>query len=1008
MLKELLKKLENPNKEYRGIPFWSWNDALEKEELIWQIKQMEEAGLGGYFMHARSGLKTPYFSEEWMDCVETCINEGNKANLGAWIYDENGYPSGFAGGAIPSLGIEYQQKFLKFEVAKKSEIKVTLSTLAIYRTSESYERIDINTLEDDETLLHVYFEVNPYYTDLLDESVVRAFIESTYEIYYEKFHEFFGKGMPGIFTDEPQYGRTAMPWSFVLPEKFKKKYNYDINDFMSALYYKTPSYEKVRYDFWNLVAEMFTQGYAKQMGQWCENHNCSMIGHVLLEEDMRYQTMCSGSAMGFYQYMQIPGIDWLGRDIGNPVIGKQISSVALQLDKKLVLSEMFAAAGWNTSFEDLKRIAEWQYSMGINLICAHLEAYSLKGSRKRDHPPGMFYQTPWWGEYRKFNEYFARLGMLLTEGESKTRIVVIHPLRSAWIMMEESCYSGVPNEELKCLDSEFEHISNLLSELHFDYHYGDEDIISKMGSVENGKFIIGKCEYDAVIIPPSISLDEATAKLLKEFIVSGGKVFRFDQFPHLIAGICSEELRMLKDSSMVLQMKATDIDKKLSEIVEKDILILDKNQNHIAKMLHKVTFYDDGKVFFIVNSNSKTNYDTVIGFKGSGICYIVDLENCKFVQIPVREEKEYRFIELQFAPSQSYVILVTDSLDKKPELIGNMLKKTQNVELKNEWNMKLNEYNAITLDYCKVKVNQGEWSQQRPVISIQKELLDLEQSVDIKLEYTVYSKSDFPTERELFLVVEDMKKYSIQVNGICLEQEIAGWWKDKSFRKIDISGSLVKGINSIVLNTCFSNSPETIERIEKAKAFEAEANMLTFDTEIESIYLVGDFIVKSEQGFDAIKKNALVSLGELYLEIPESNSFKGDITSNGYPFYSGSIVLEQEINLTNIDSYKRILFKMNRPNAALSKLKINGNEVKTFLWAPYEIDIKPFAQAGSNNIELELTSTDRNLFGPHHHPNGELSIVGPQQFTDKEGWHDNYCFVKFGIEGNAFLFFEEL
>ena len=33
-------------------PFWSWNDKLEKAELVHQIEQMKNNGIEGFFMHA--------------------------------------------------------------------------------------------------------------------------------------------------------------------------------------------------------------------------------------------------------------------------------------------------------------------------------------------------------------------------------------------------------------------------------------------------------------------------------------------------------------------------------------------------------------------------------------------------------------------------------------------------------------------------------------------------------------------------------------------------------------------------------------------------------------------------------------------------------------------------------------------------------------------------------------------------------------------------------------------
>ena len=98
------KKYENPPKEFRAVPFWSWNDRLEPELIRYQIGQMDEAGLGGYFMHARTGLATGYMGEDWMKAIETGIDEGKKHGMSAWGYDEEGYPSGYAGGAVQAAG----------------------------------------------------------------------------------------------------------------------------------------------------------------------------------------------------------------------------------------------------------------------------------------------------------------------------------------------------------------------------------------------------------------------------------------------------------------------------------------------------------------------------------------------------------------------------------------------------------------------------------------------------------------------------------------------------------------------------------------------------------------------------------------------------------------------------------------------------------------------------------------------------------------------------------------
>ena len=70
---QFLKGLEKDPATYQSVPFWSWNDKLNKDTLVEQIDWMKDNGIGGFFMHARGGLRTPYLSEEWMQCADACI-----------------------------------------------------------------------------------------------------------------------------------------------------------------------------------------------------------------------------------------------------------------------------------------------------------------------------------------------------------------------------------------------------------------------------------------------------------------------------------------------------------------------------------------------------------------------------------------------------------------------------------------------------------------------------------------------------------------------------------------------------------------------------------------------------------------------------------------------------------------------------------------------------------------------------------------------------------------------
>ena len=49
-------------------------------------------------MHARGGLKTEYLGEKWFSCIKACGVKAKDLDMQAYAYDENGWPSGFAGG----------------------------------------------------------------------------------------------------------------------------------------------------------------------------------------------------------------------------------------------------------------------------------------------------------------------------------------------------------------------------------------------------------------------------------------------------------------------------------------------------------------------------------------------------------------------------------------------------------------------------------------------------------------------------------------------------------------------------------------------------------------------------------------------------------------------------------------------------------------------------------------------------------------------------------------------
>ena len=1003
--------LSSPNLQYRGVPFWSWNDDITPEEARRQIRDLAAAGFGGFFIHARSGLKTPYMGDTWMDCIEACVEESRLVGIKTWLYDENGYPSGFAGGNVPKRGLPFQQKHLHFEKIPAGDCVASAFLLGHFRCVGHGERVDPAMLAPEEPVLRATFSVNPYYSDLLNPDATSVFIEESYEPYYCRFGQYFGKEISGIFTDEPQLGRTGMPWSHVLPAYFLKRYGYDLLDKLSALSMKTEGFETVRHDYWQCVTDLFINGYIAPLRQWCDDHHCLLTGHVLLEEDIRRQILSSGSAMAMYRHMHIPGVDWLGRNTGNPFLLRQVVSVAAQTGSPLVLSEMFAAAGWNTTPEELKHIAEWQYAFGINLLCAHLYAYSISGNRKKDHPPVISFQANWWEAIRPLNDHLARLGQLLSEGVREAELLVVHPLRGGWATLDASCSEHETNPDMQALEEAGIALENALSHAWVDHDYADEGMLEELGRVESEWLHVGAQRYRVVLIPETTVLEEKTIRMLNTFAGKGGVIWRMGEMPcvaRLPAGDEAESARQQLTSASV-QMKDTCALLAAARAAGLAPFSVERKDGSAStSVVARHVRYGDEHVLFLVNMDEENRFDGRV-FKTNRPqttaanrleAQQVDLLTLSATPMPVT----IGGVPVSLEPAGSLLLFLreTDVLanqkDSLPEETTEadrpMVMEVSIPPMEKDWQIDTSSENYLLLDTCRYSTSEGVWSDRLPVCQVQNKLLAGGQTVQVRLRFELFSELDAAVSKDCNLIVEHAESMEVWVNGHPVHRMDGAWWKEPMFGRFSLSGQLQVGRNEIELQTTFLHSPALRDQLERAKVFEAEMNMLTYLTELENIFIAGPFRVMPRGRVTKHMSGCFLMEGPFVLQ-PPAKKTGPDLTTDGLPFFTGKITVSQEFTLPDSLPNGQYIARWH-PDCAWSEIEVNGTVVKRSLWAPHEADISAFVHGGVNRVGLTLVSTDRNVFGPHHHPQGELLSLGPVQFTDAHGWLETYSVMPFG------------
>ena len=441
------KLFRDPTAEYRGTPFWAWNDMLDKEELERQIDVFREMGLGGFHMHVRTGLKNEYLGDEFMTLVRACVDKAKQNHMLAWLYDEDRWPSGAAGGLVTKEE-KYRARCLLFTNTYTGKTYVSDDSssrggrsgkgklLACYDVIldendclQTYRRI----APDEDAVgmkWYAFLEINgtsPWfnnqtYADTLNREAIERFIQVTHERYREAVGDAFGETVPAIFTDEPQFSRkqtlrtsvpdgdtdVTMPWTDKVPQIYRETYGADIFDTLPELCWElpngTPSVHRYRYH--DLIAELFAQSFADTVGRWCDQNGIALTGHMMEEPTLHSQTAALGEAMRSYRSFGIPGIDLLCNH-HEFTTAKQAQSAARQFGKEGVLSELYGVTGWDCDFRTYKHQGDWQAALGITVRVPHLSWYSMQGEAKRDYPASISYQSPWYKEWSVVEDHFA-------------------------------------------------------------------------------------------------------------------------------------------------------------------------------------------------------------------------------------------------------------------------------------------------------------------------------------------------------------------------------------------------------------------------------------------------------------------------------------------------------------------------------------------------------------------------------------------------------------------------
>lgn len=1006
------KLFKKPTSEYRGTPFWALNNYLTKEELCRQIDVFKEMGLGGFHLHVRTGLKNEYLSKEYMGLMKACVEKAKSEEMLAWLYDEDRWPSGAAGGLV-TKDKQYRARNLMFTARKEAEAETVIDSraegsrsgegelLACYDVVldkngylESYKRIN----EDDAvegTKWYAFLEIHQSsswfndqtYLDTLNKDAVKKFVEVTHEKYKAEVGADFDGTVPAIFTDEPQFTRKnvlgnsfdteydiMMPWTDKVPELYKEAYGADIFDTLPEVFWdlkdSAPSLHRYRYH--DFIAELFASAFADTVGGWCGENNIALTGHMMEEPTLHSQTAALGEAMRSYRSFQLPGIDLLCNS-HEFTTAKQAASAAHQFGYEGVLSELYGVTGWDCDFRTYKHQGDWQAALGITVRVPHLSWYAMAGEAKRDYPASISYQSPWYKQYNVIEDHFARVNTALTRGKPVVKVAVIHPVESFWLHWGPNDKSAIFRQSC---DENFQGLTKWLIEGSIDFDFICESLLPDLCKEATAPLKVGEMEYTTIVVPNCETLRSSTLERLEKFRELGGRIIFMGSAPTLCDALPSDRSKLLADKCEKVDFSRAAI----LTALEKDRTLTIRYDDgdlsdHLIYQLRKDV---DCSWLFVCHDKEPFNKDLChsddirISIPGEYTVTVYDTQNGDIYPADVTYTNGNTVINEVFYGYDSGLYKLTEGKAQgqtadKPEFDGEGTPAPAVVDYE------LSEENVLLLDMAQFKLSgEEEFSPEEEILrldNICRERLGLKNRggevvqpwvygeikpiSEVTLKYTFTSEIDY---EGASLAMEDAEKAKITFNGEAVDNTITGNFVDISIFKVNLP-KIVKGENTLIITLPFGDS----------------ANL-------ENVFILGKFGVKIDG------KNTTIT------NLPEKISF-GDLTQKGFPFYGGNITYKIPVEVTD----NSIKVSASDYRGALIGVSLDNEEIGKIVYPPYLI-YKNNIENGNHTLNVTIYTHRYNTFGPIHLVNVKESWHGPDAWRSTGvNWSYEYVLRPTGI-----------
>ncbi len=984
-----------PNRDFGILPFWFLNGELDPDEMRFQLKELRDKGMHGVVFHGRYGLEMPYLSDRYLERIRLGVEEANRLGLAAWIYDEMNWPSGTADKRVLKARPDLAQRYLECvsftitgpwfmcltgEDSRYLDFQRSTPVAAFAIGSEgqvldltpnlSFTKVVPWEVPPGEWhLCYIVEKRAEYYIDAMDPESTAEFLRLGYAPYVDALgngvRDAEGRSLVGFYSDEPamHYFLTAgdnpiVPWTKDMFRRFHNRNGYDLRSRMVDLFFDVrPEGARTRHDYYSTTTEFYSEAYYRQIRDWCRDNGVLFTAHLLYEEWLRRMVRVEGNLFRHYENMDVVAVDHLYPVIGTReqpdqhVAMKVASSAAHHNRSTRLICESFGGIFMDATMQRMKWIADWEYVLGVNMLNPHGYHYTLEGDRKRDWPPSMFYQYPWWPYYQGFSDYISRTSEMLSGGRHVARIAMVWPVHS----MFASYLPQAHNADSLATEGGLNVLTDLLLRLHRDFDYLDEEVLARAERSEDGRLLVADEEYELVLVPPMAYVRLATLEALERFVAAGGKVLGVSVTPRAAFGPdgmvdVDERVRALFGDGFV-GVDATvwqegpgaardalfaALREALDARVDPDIVI--DSEELFSLHRHR----DDRDLYFVVNPTFErvTARVSLLGNVGA-VLWDPTTGQEHTIETAARDGRSD--FSLILPPVGSVFVLPREAQGQEPgggEFRHAVL--VQAGRFDGLWTFRAEDPNALVIERWLARAEDGEpaeryadhdadesgwqqmvaggWAYQLPA--------EPDREWPIPVWYRVPFDVDAVPDR-LCLLMDGFKGSDPRVwlNGKPVDGPAGRSALDAQMKELDLTGAVHEGRNVLAVRLVLEESTGGL---------------------VDRVKLLGSFAVAGgeDDGYRIVA--------------PTSEVRPGSWTEQGYPFYSGRGTYRTTVNVPVPPAGQRLLLEVPMRDDVV-EVEVNGRPAGVRLWDPYVVDVTDLVHAGQNEFTFRVSNTLANL-----------------------------------------------